>query len=165
MGLADTLFAAKPPVGTPPFAPTPWEQTGGANVPTTPDTLPVKQGLAGLIDRFVNPTNALGQIGRALVMAGGSPIGRAYMYMDQMKRQGQDDALEHQYKLAQIQHLTQPEVKVGPLQQKINDLKANGASPEQIRSFIAAETNPMAALQVTDPATGESSLRFYSTLR
>ena len=54
---------ARPRMGTPPFAPPMTQQTGGANVPTTPNTLPAKRGLAGFIDRMFNPTNGLGQFG------------------------------------------------------------------------------------------------------
>jgi len=48
----------------------------------------------------------------------------------------------------------------GPLAQKVADLKANGATPDQIASFIAAETNPMAATEVIGP-DGLPRLQFY----
>lgn len=161
MSFADFLFAAKPPIGTPPFA-GPHPNTGGANPPTTPDTLPVKQGLSGFLDRFLTPQNALGQFGRALVMAGGTPLGDAYQFMDAAKERDANGMLDRQYKQAQIASLTAPKApKIGSFQQKINDLKANGATDEQIQSLIRAETNPMAAMEVTDPATGATSLRFY----
>lgn len=80
MSLFDAIFSAKPAYGAPPFAP-PHPQTGGAQVPTTPETLPVKHGFAGFLDRALNPTNALGQFGQALVAAGGGPLGQAMAYM------------------------------------------------------------------------------------
>jgi len=46
-------------------------------VPTTPETVPVKRGLAGFFDRLAYPTNALGQIGQALLAGGGGPLGNA----------------------------------------------------------------------------------------
>lgn len=82
MGLLSAIFGAKPPMGTPPFAP-PHENTGGAEVPTTPETLPAKHGLAGFIDRLFNPSNGLGQFGQALVAGGGGPLGNAMAYMMQ----------------------------------------------------------------------------------
>jgi hypothetical protein len=82
VGLLSTIFGAKPPYGTPPFAP-PHENTGGAKIPTTPETLPAKHGLAGFIDRLFNPSNGLGQFGQALVASGGGPIGNAMAYMMQ----------------------------------------------------------------------------------
>lgn len=80
MSLFDTIFAAKSPYGVPPFAP-PHPNTGGAQMPTTPETLPVKRSLSGFIDRVLNPTNALGQFGQALVASGGGPLGDAMAYM------------------------------------------------------------------------------------
>lgn len=80
MGLFDSIFGAKPAYGTPPFAP-PHPNTGGAQMPTTPETLPVKHGFAGFIDRLFNPTNALGQFGQALVASGDSQLGGAMAYM------------------------------------------------------------------------------------
>lgn len=82
MGLLSHIFGAKPPFGTPPFAP-PHENTGGAEIPTTPETLPAKHGLAGFIDRLFNPSNGLGQFGQALVASGGGPLGNAMAYMMQ----------------------------------------------------------------------------------
>jgi hypothetical protein len=76
----DILTAAKPAFGTPPFS-TPYGQSGGAQVPTTPETRPYKRGLGGFLDRFFNPTNGLGQFGQALVAASGGPIGDASAYM------------------------------------------------------------------------------------
>lgn len=93
MSLADLLFQAKPPAGVPPFAPAPMEG-GGSNAPTTPDTLPVKQGLSGFLDRFLRPQNTLGQFGRALVMAGGTPLGDAYALMDRAQEQDFDNQLK-----------------------------------------------------------------------
>lgn len=86
MGLLSVMLGAKPPYGTPPFAP-PHENTGGAELPTTPETLPAKHGLAGFIDRLFNPTNSLGQFGQALVASGGGPLGNAMAYMMQSRAQ------------------------------------------------------------------------------
>lgn len=86
MGLLSLLRGAKPSYGTPPFAP-PHDFNGGAEVPTTPETLPVKHGLAGFIDRLFNPTNSLGQFGQALVASGGGPLGNAMAYMMQSRAQ------------------------------------------------------------------------------
>jgi hypothetical protein len=84
MGLLSAIFGAKPPVGAPPFA-LPHENTGGAEIPTTPETLPAKRGLAGFVDRLFNPTNPLGQFGQALVASGGGPLGNAMAYMMQQR--------------------------------------------------------------------------------
>jgi hypothetical protein len=82
MGLLSAIFGAKPPMGTPPFAP-PHPNTGGAELPTTPETLPAKHGLAGFIDRLFNPTNGLGEFGQALVAGGGGPLGNAMQFLIQ----------------------------------------------------------------------------------
>jgi hypothetical protein len=86
MGLLSHIFGAKPPYGTPPFAP-PHENTGGAEIQTTPETMPAKHGLAGFIERLFNPSNSLGQFGQALVASGGGPIGNAMAYMMQAQSQ------------------------------------------------------------------------------
>jgi len=44
---------------------------------------PRQRGLAGFFDRVINPTNALGEFGKALVMAGGGPVGGAFSILDQ----------------------------------------------------------------------------------
>jgi hypothetical protein len=80
MGLFSILNGSKPAFGTPPFS-DPHGQTGGAEIPTTPGTLPVKHGLAGFLDRMLNPTNALGQFGQALMASSGGPVGDAMAYM------------------------------------------------------------------------------------
>jgi hypothetical protein len=82
MGLLSAIFGAKPPIGTPPFAP-PHPNTGGAEIPTTPETLPAKHGLAGFIDRVLNPTNGLGELGQALMASGGGPLGNAMQMLMQ----------------------------------------------------------------------------------
>lgn len=85
-GLFEAAFGgARPVTGVPPFAPTGWESTGGANIPTTPETLPVKHGFAGFIERAFNPTNALGQFGQALLAASGGPLGGAMQLMMQQR--------------------------------------------------------------------------------
>lgn len=84
-GLFEAMMGgARPRVGTPPFAP-PFPQTGGANAPTTPDTQPVKRGLAGFMERMLNPTNALGQFGHALLASSGGPLGNAIGLMIQQR--------------------------------------------------------------------------------
>jgi hypothetical protein len=94
MGLLSAIFGAKPPMGTPPFAP-PHPNTGGAELPTTPETLPAKHGLAGFIDRLLMPSNALGQFGQALVASGGGPLGTAMAYMLQANAQRTKKAAPH----------------------------------------------------------------------
>lgn len=94
MGLLSAIFGAKPPYGTPPFAP-PHPITGGSEIPTTPETLPVKQGLAGFINRAFDPTNALGQFGQALVASGGGPLGNAMALMMQANAQKTKRHFEH----------------------------------------------------------------------
>lgn len=85
-GLYEAMMGgARPRVGTPPFAP-PFPQTGGANAPTTPETAPVKRGLAGFMDRMFNPTNGLGQFGQALLASSGGPLGNAIGYMIQQRQ-------------------------------------------------------------------------------
>ena len=93
-GMVKAVFGgARPRAGTPPFAPEVWDPSGGANMPTTPETLPAKRGLSGFIDRVLNPTNALGQFGQALVAGGGGTLGNAMAYMMQqrMARQQPDE--------------------------------------------------------------------------
>lgn len=97
MGLLQAIFGAKPPYGTPPFAP-PHLNTGGSNVPTTPETMPVKQGahgLSGFIDRVFDPTNPLGQFGQALFASGGGPLGNAMAYMMQSRAEQNKRHVEH----------------------------------------------------------------------
>lgn len=84
-GLFEAMMGgARPRSGTPPFAP-PHSQTGGANVPTTPETLPVKQGFAGFIDRMLNPGNALGQFGQALLASNDGPLSGAMAHLIQQR--------------------------------------------------------------------------------
>jgi hypothetical protein len=94
MGLLSSIFGSKPPFGTPPFAP-PHPVTGGSELPTTPETMPAKHGLAGFIDRTLMPTNALGQFGQALVAAGGGPFGTAMAYMLQAGAKRHEKAKPH----------------------------------------------------------------------
>jgi hypothetical protein len=93
MGLLSAIFGARPPYGTPPFAP-PHPNTGGAEVPTTPETLPAKHGLAGYMDRFFNPTNPLGQFSQALLASSGGPVGNAMALMMQQRALGGKDQRE-----------------------------------------------------------------------
>jgi len=62
-------------------------------------------GLGGFVDRFVNPTNSVGQLGNALLQSGGD-LGGALGGLHAQKRQQQNDALEQQYRQAQIEGLT-----------------------------------------------------------
>jgi hypothetical protein len=90
MGLLSAILGAKPPYGTPPFGP-PHPNTGGSELPTTPETLPAKHGLAGYIDRFFNPTNPLGQFSQALLASSGGPLGNAMgLMMQQRASNGRD---------------------------------------------------------------------------
>jgi hypothetical protein len=131
MSLLDVLTAAKPPFGVPPFAPAPLE-TGSSQFPTTADNLPAKRGLSGFLDRFMNPQNALGQFGRALVMAGGTPLGTAYQLMDQQRRTQGQTALENQLKLAELAHTQAETAHLGA-----------GPEPDEFtRTLIAAGIDP-----------------------
>jgi hypothetical protein len=76
-GLAALMH--KPTYGTPPIAPTPGEGMGVGMTPAP------QHGLAGFFDRALNPTNALGQFGQALVAGGGGPLGNAMTYMMQQR--------------------------------------------------------------------------------
>lgn len=73
MGLLSSIFAAKAPYGTPPFSGEGFQQTGGASPPS--------RGLAGFLERALNPTNAIGQFGQALVASSGGPLSDAMSYM------------------------------------------------------------------------------------
>lgn len=151
MGLFDSLFSAKPQAGwTPPFAP-PHPNTGGAQVPTTPDTLPVKQGLSGFLDRFVNPQNTLGQFGKALVMAGGSPIGDAYALMERSKRDSEAGALDRTYKEAQIADM-QRKATQGPdptaMQRNYEYLQS--IDPKLAESYLGSQADPVSWITATN---------------
>lgn len=92
------MGGARPRVGTPPFG-APFPQTGGATAPTTPQTLPVKKGLSGFIERLLNPSNSLGQFGQALLASQGGPLGNAIGYMLQQRAAlGQRDAKFEEWK-------------------------------------------------------------------
>jgi hypothetical protein len=108
MGMPDiragTIFAppelpgvgAKPLASTPPFAP-PHAQTGGAEIPTTPETRPAKHGLAGFLGRFVN-SGGLGDLG-AMIAALGTNQLPAVMAAVQQRRgsagQHEQERAEH----------------------------------------------------------------------
>ena len=108
----DAPGPAKPPVGTPPFA-VPHPNTGGAEPPAPASHAdligqalqrlvggqqqqPQQHGFAGFMDRIVNPSNALGQLGQALLMGGGGPLGNAMAVLDVQRQRkaaaGQDQA-------------------------------------------------------------------------
>lgn len=142
------LFAAKPPYGTPPFAPMPAPETGSAQ--------PARTGLAGFIDRFVEPTNALGRLGKALVIAGGTPIGGAFAYMDRQREQdGEAQMRRAQFDL-EMRKANMPQ----PTALQRNAEYLNSWQPGAGDRYLQAESNPMAALEVTDEAGGKQ-LRFY----
>lgn len=82
MSLRDVIFGAKPPYGTPPFAPD-HPRTGGADPVPRPGQQ--QRGISGFLERAFNPQNALGQFGMALTAAGGGPIGDAMGYMMQQR--------------------------------------------------------------------------------
>jgi soluble lytic murein transglycosylase-like protein len=103
MSIADLLSGARPGL-TPPYAP----QNALPSLPPSQGAAGQK-GLGGFLNRFLEPTSALGQFGRALVIAGGTPIGRAFQYMDYQKHNNADADLDRQYKQAQIAHLNAPE--------------------------------------------------------
>jgi hypothetical protein len=187
MGLVDSLFAAKPAYGVPPFAPAP-PHSGGAQPGTTPESLPVKHGLSGFLDRFMNPTNALGQFGRALVMASGGPIGNAYALMDQSKRQDWEERLkraqfEEQQRKASMPRVEQIGSQLGVVDPATGaftptytapeaptaferDMKAAGIDPhgdegrKLYRQYVEGRADPMQAQQGFD-AEGRPTLTFY----
>ncbi|MCA1653665.1 MAG: hypothetical protein ABR588_05895 [Sphingomicrobium sp.] len=116
------INGAKPPLGTPPFA-LPHPDTGGAQQTTalSPAVQPhgvgeilaqllnqhaaPQHGLMGFLDRVANPTNALGQIGQALLAASGGPIGNAVtLLQDQHQRAGQAALQQQHYAIEQMQH-------------------------------------------------------------
>jgi hypothetical protein len=75
-----------------------------SGLPAIGSDTPQQHGFAGWLDRFVNPQNTLGQLGRALVVAGGTPIGTAFQYMDQQRRTNAQTALENQLHQAELEH-------------------------------------------------------------
>lgn len=83
----------------------------GNTGPDTPSQQPPQRGFSGFLDRFMNPTNGLGQFGRALVMAGGTPLGNAYALMDQQKATAGNADLERRYKEAQLRKLGGPDIQ------------------------------------------------------
>lgn len=83
--------------------------TGEQGYGSTP--APPQRGFSGFLDRFMNPTNGLGQFGRALVMAGGTPLGNAYALMDQQKATAGNADLERRYKEAQLRKLGGPDIQ------------------------------------------------------
>jgi hypothetical protein len=160
MSMADLLMGARPGV-TPPYAP----EAALPSLPPSQGPAGKPRGLGGYLNSFLEPTNALGQFGKALVMAGGTPIGAALGYLDQQRMadrklsaEEQAAALDAQYKQAQIAHLSEPEKTA--LQRNYEYFQSIG-HPELADSYLRAEGNPLAAMQVTDPATGATGLQFY----
>lgn len=120
------------PFPTPPFG-LPQGEPGGAQAPA-------QKGFAGFFDRFMNPTNGLGQFGRALVMAGGTPLGDAYALMDKSKADSEAAGLDRQYKQAQIAHLGQgPEATA--LERNYNFLM--GKDPALGKAFLESQGDPI----------------------
>jgi len=114
-GMVKAVFGgARPRAGTPPFAPEVWDPSGGANMPTTPDTLPVKRGLSGFLDRVLNPTNALGQFGQALVAGGGGPLGNAMAYMMQQRMARQEPSKFDEWRQQYDYELAHPKASTAP---------------------------------------------------
>ncbi|RYE72702.1 MAG: hypothetical protein EOO81_02705, partial [Oxalobacteraceae bacterium] len=92
----DDSASMMPPVSAPAPAP-------ASFMPEDPEPTPLAAlamgrpkagGLSGFIDRFMTPQNSLGQLGRALVMAGGTPLGTAYQVMDEQQQRAAQSALE-----------------------------------------------------------------------
>lgn len=65
-----------------------------------------QQGLGGIVNRFIAPTNALGQFGKALTQASGGAVGDALSLLDHQKRQGEQDAMQQQLQQAQLAAMT-----------------------------------------------------------
>ncbi len=139
-GLYEAMMGgARPRVGTPPFS-APFPQTGGTNAPTTPGTLPVKHGLSGFIDRLLNPTNALGQFGQALLASSGGPLGNAIGFMLQQRAAaGQRDAKFEDWK-------------------RTYDYEAQHPKPSTAQPY-RWERNDGSVMQI-DPETGEAKVLY-----
>lgn len=134
MSLFDSIFGAKPAYGTPPFA-GPHPQTGGANMPTTPQTLPVKRGLSGFLDRALNPTNALGQFGQALVAGTDNGLGRAMGHM--MQQRGQRDELMQKQQAAMQRKVEQVGDKIGILDPVTGEFQVTYDAPDKPSGYTA----------------------------
>jgi len=64
-----------------------------------------QQGLGGILNRFINPTNPLGQLGKAIAQSSGGVVGDALTNLDQNQRQTQQDEMQRQLQQAQLQAL------------------------------------------------------------
>ncbi len=139
-GLYEAMMGgARPRVGTPPFS-APFPQTGGANAPTTPGTLPVKHGLSGFIERLLNPSNSLGQFGQALLASSGGPLGNAIGFMLQQRAAaGQRDAKFEDWK-------------------RTYDYEAQHPKPSTAQPY-RWERNDGSVMQI-DPETGEAKVLY-----
>lgn len=156
MSMADLLSGARPGL-TPPYAP----EAALPSLPPSQGPAGQQKGLGGFLNRFLEPTSALGQFGKALVMAGGTPIGKAYAYMDQQKRDARDGDLDRQYKMAQIAHLNTPATPAQSEFQKKYEYFQSLGRQDLADAFAENDANPYAAMQVTNPATGEMGMQFY----
>ena len=154
----DAPGPAKPPVGTPPFA-MPHPNTGGAepaaqgahadmigqafqHLVGRQQQQPQQHGFSGFMDRLVNPTNALGQLGQALLMGGGGPLGKAMAVLD----------VQHQRKAAAGQNeakLTLDQLRWDAEQQ---DKIAERNKPQY---FSGSEDRVM-----LDPASGQTKVLY-----
>ena len=140
------LASVQPGFGTPPYAPQ--DQSMG-------QPMGRQHGFAGFLDRALNPTNALGQFGQALVAGGGS-LADAMGYLMQSRaakakadsqfgdwRQQYDYALAHP-KASQAQ----------PYRWESNDGSVHELGPGGQQREIYHD--PVAKGQyITDPKTGE----------
>jgi hypothetical protein len=77
-------------------------------------------GLSTFLNNFAgqltNPTNALGQIGKAISQASGGPWGNALSILDQQHRQTQNDEYDQALKMAQLQALLAKQSRVQGVQ-------------------------------------------------
>jgi hypothetical protein len=86
MGMLSFLGSQTPAIGQQNAAPGLASMLGGQPQPQT--------GVMGFLDRVMNPTNALGQLGKSLAQAGGGLWGDTMTLMDRQKAQGQDSLLK-----------------------------------------------------------------------
>jgi hypothetical protein len=84
--------------------------------PATP-----QRSVDDIFSRLINPTNPLGQMGQALLMSGGGQVGRALALMQQQQamqaqfaRQSERDALDDEFRRAQLDRLRAPEPVSAP---------------------------------------------------
>lgn len=132
MSLLQALFGAKPPYGTPPFAP-PHPQTGGATPPATPGQ--PQRGISGFLERAMNPTNALGQLGQMLVASQDNGLGRVAQMQIQQRGQRQDD--ERKQRAAMGPRVQQVGDKIGILDPITGEFRVTYDAPDKNSGFGA----------------------------